>query len=237
MKTFSTFTAILIFIVLGGLKYETKVESAVNVALQGLAFQSSSIPGQGEAHRAIDGNTNTDYRSGSCSQTGSEYQPWWTVDLRRGYLINTVTITSQLTTVSSQVPWAEIHVGESLEGYGVYNPSCSVITSMPAGATSIVPCFGIIGRYITVVIPNRVDTLTLCEVQVAVLNVPDRQLGLTITSASTLGSNLLQNTEMMMQMLKDIAKKKIRMLTRGIDNVIRDNQTCIPLQIASSTVL
>ncbi|XP_073405059.1 fucolectin-like [Dendrobates tinctorius] len=226
-----TFPAILLFIELGGLKYETKVESvAVNVALQGLAFQSSSYLGQGEAHLAIDGNTNTDYRSGSCSKTTYEYQPWWTVDLRRGYLINTVTITSQLMDqaddLTSQVPWAEIHVGESLEDYGVYNPSCSVIKSMPAGSTTSVPCFGSIGRYITVVMPNRFDTLTLCEVQVAVINVPDRQLGLMITSQSSIGSNLLQNTETLIQMLKENAKTNIRMLTRGIDNIIQRGGSC-----------
>ncbi|XP_073497856.1 uncharacterized protein [Phyllobates terribilis] len=237
LEEMKTFRAIL-FIVLVGLKYETKVESVVNVALQGLAFQSSSNPGQGEAHRAIDGNTNTNYQSGSCSKTAYEYQPWWTVDLRRGYQINTVAITSQLTTVTSQLPWAEIHVGESLEGYGVYNPSCSVIKSMPAGSTTIVPCFGIFGRYITVVIPNRIDTLTLCEVQVTVINVPDRQLGLMITSQSSVGSNLLQNTEMMVLMLKEKAKTNMRMLTRGIDNVIqRDNNTCVPLMIQTSKVL
>ncbi|XP_040260804.1 fucolectin-like isoform X1 [Bufo bufo] len=222
---------ILIFILLGGLKHETHVESvAVNVALQGLAFQSSTVPGQGEAHLAIDNNTNTDFLKGSCSQTTSEYQPWWTVDLRRGYLIANVTITSQLRTLTSQVPWAEIHVGESLQGFGVSNPSCSVITSMTAGATMTFPCKGMIGRYITLVIPNRIDTLTLCEVQVAVLHVPDLQLGLTIKGVSASGPGLLPSTETIVQMLKEKTKMKIRTLSRGIDNFLqRDNQTCVPM--------
>ncbi|XP_056395504.1 fucolectin-1-like [Hyla sarda] len=233
LEEMETIQAVLLFLVFGGLKY-TNVESAVlNVTLQGLAFQSSSVSGQGEAHLAIDGNTNTDFLKGSCSQTTNEYQPWWTVDLRRGYYISNVTITSQLAT-TTQVPWAEIHVGESLENYGVYNPSCSVISSMRAGTTTTFPCGGIYGRYVTVVIPSRTDTLTLCEVQVGTLNVPDRQLGLMITSTSTPGTNVLQSAEIM-QALRENIKTDNRVLGMGIDNVLqRVNQTCIPVRTAST---
>ncbi|XP_071979035.1 fucolectin-like [Engystomops pustulosus] len=235
MKTFS---AILTVIGLVGVEYLVQVDAAaVNVVLNGLAFQSSSVPGQGEAHRAIDGNTNTDFLKGSCSQTTSEYQPWWTVDLRRGYIITNVTITSQSASATSPVPWAEIHVGESMEGYGVYNPKCSVISSMAPGSTGTFSCGGIFGRYLTVVIPSRIDTLTLCEVQVGVLNVPDRQVGLTIRSVSTSGSDLLQNQDIIIKMLRHKLKKYIRILSRGVDNVLqRDNQTCVPMKtIAASS--
>ncbi|XP_075042712.1 fucolectin-like [Mixophyes fleayi] len=231
LEEMQIFLSILIFFGLGALHYEANVASvAVNVALQGLALQSSTVLGQGEANLAIDGNSNPNYLQGSCSQTTSEYQPWWTVDLRRGYLIANVTITSQMNSGSTQVPWAEIHVGESTEGYGVYNPSCSTISSMAAGATMSFPCGGIIGRYVTVVIPNRIDTLTLCEVQVGVLNIPDRQLGVMVQTVSNSGSDLLHNTEIVMQQLRQKIKSTVRTLGWGTDNVLqRDNQTCIPM--------
>ncbi|CAI9621547.1 unnamed protein product [Staurois parvus] len=142
------------------------------MALQGLAFQSSSNLGWGEAYLAIDNNTNPNLLYGSCSQTTYEFQPWWTVDLRRGYLINNVTITNQMSNQKSLLSGAEIHVGEDIQGYGIYNPICAIIPLMSSGETRSFPCGDIYGRYITVVIPNRSDTLTLCEVQVAVLNMP-----------------------------------------------------------------
>ncbi|KAM5146535.1 fucolectin-like [Mantella aurantiaca] len=203
--------------------------AAANVALQGLAFQSSTNKGQGEAHLAIDNDTNPNFLNGFCSQTTTELQPWWTVDLRRGYLIDNVTITSQISKQQSLLPWAEIHVGENIEAYGMYNPVCAVIPSMSSGETRSFPCGGIIGRYITVMIPNRIDTLTLCEVQVAVLNVPDRQLGFKIKSISNTGSNLY--TEVVFLKVKQQLSRKVRTLSWGIDNVLqRDNQTCIPMK-------
>ncbi|XP_075690646.1 fucolectin-like [Rhinoderma darwinii] len=234
LEEMKTFSPILVFVVLAGLKYETNVQSsAVDLTLKGLAFQSSSVRGQGEAHLAIDGNSNSDFLKGSCSQTSYEYQPWWTVDLRRGYLIANVTITSLLKSQTMAVTWAEVHVGESLQDYGVYNPSCSVITSLNPGTTTTFPCDGIIGRYVTVVIPGRMDELILCEVQVEALNVPDRQLGLTITSVSNSGS---QNAAMMTQVFREEVKTQIRTLSWGIDNIQqRDNQTCIPMTIPGNT--
>ncbi|XP_040179422.1 fucolectin-like [Rana temporaria] len=224
-----TYTSIFCFLLLA-LHYETRVEAAgANVALRGLAFQSSSNQGWGEAYLAIDNNTNPNLLYGSCSQTTYEFQPWWTVDLRRGYLIDNVTITNQMNKQQSLLLGAQIHVGKDIQGYGIYNPICAVIPSMSSGETRSFPCGGIYGRYITVVIPNLTDMLTLCEVQVAVLNIPDRQLGLKIKSVSNAGSNL--SAEVMITKFKQQLASKIRTLSLGIDNVLqRDNQTCIPMK-------
>ncbi|XP_069800208.1 fucolectin-like [Dendropsophus ebraccatus] len=217
-----TVQAVLIFLMLGGLKYETHVESAaVNVALQGLALQSSTVSGQGGAHLAIDGNMNTNFLKGSCSQTSSEYQPWWIVDLRRGYLIDTISITSQFTTMTSQAPWAEVNVGESLENYGMSTPRHIVIGNIAPGMTITLPLGGIFGRYVIIFIPNRNDTLTLCEVQVTALNVPDRKVGLMIKGVASSGSTSLPSREAMLQALKDNMKTNIQILSRGADNVLQ----------------
>ncbi|XP_068106489.1 fucolectin-7-like [Hyperolius riggenbachi] len=145
-------------------------------------------------------------------------------------MINNVTITSQINSQETLQPWAEIHVGEDIQDYGLYNPICAVITSMLPGETKSFFCGGIIARYITVVIPNRVDILTLCEVQVSVFSVPDFQIGVKIHSVSNAGSNLLQNTERMIQQVRQEIKTTVRTLGWGVDNILqRDNQTCIPM--------
>src|SRR5262249_28095429 len=52
-----------------------------NVALKGMARQSSTAF-DGEAKRAIDGNTNGDYYgANSTTHTGTEANPWWEVRL------------------------------------------------------------------------------------------------------------------------------------------------------------
>ncbi|XP_053329813.1 fucolectin-like [Spea bombifrons] len=219
---------------LGALNYGVGVVStAVNVALVGHAIQSSSAPGQGEAHRSIDGVTNTDYLKGSCSRTTYEFQPWWAVDLRRGYMISNVTITNQAGTLATQSPWAEIHIGESMEGFGVYNARCATITSMAAGETRSFQCGGLVGRYVTIIIPNRSDVLTLCEVQVAAIDVPERQLGLMFKAVSDVGGNALLEAQVKNFFIQQAMKIKpnINTLKKGSDKVLeRDSQTCVPMK-------
>uniref|UniRef100_A0A8C5QRX4 Fucolectin tachylectin-4 pentraxin-1 domain-containing protein n=1 Tax=Leptobrachium leishanense TaxID=445787 RepID=A0A8C5QRX4_9ANUR len=154
---------------LGALNGRSAAEFTENVALQGLAFQSSSLLGEGEAFRSIDGDL-----KGSCSVTVYGYQPWWSVDLRRSYVISNVTITSQAGDAATkmQVPWVDIYVGDSMEGYGVKNTRCDSITSMAAGETRSFACGGIIGRYVTLIVPSRYDALAVCEVQVAAVYIP-----------------------------------------------------------------
>ena len=43
---------------------------------------------------------------------------------------------------------------------------CAVISSIPAGFSETFECYGMEGRYVTVVIPGRADYLILCEVEV-----------------------------------------------------------------------
>ncbi|XP_075439672.1 fucolectin-like [Ascaphus truei] len=209
-----------------------------NVALRGLALQSSSVPGQGEAHLSIDGNMDTDYFRGSCSLTNYELQPWWSVDLGRGYLISSVAITNVGISMITEMQGAEIHVGESMDGYGVYNPSCATITFMALGETKSFDCGAMPGRYVTVVIPNRVDVLAMCEVQVTAIQIPDRQLGIMIHSLSDSGGDIVQepqNKELIIQQVRSKMKENIATLRRGQDNVLeRDTRTCVPLKILAA---
>ncbi|KAM4641765.1 fucolectin-like [Discoglossus pictus] len=185
------------------------VSAVSNVALQGLALQSSSILGQGEAHLSIDGNTNPDYSQGSCSRTTYQYNPWWGVDLRRGYLINSVTITNQASSTTTSVPWGEIRVGAAMEEL-FSNGRCATIISMAPGQTLTFPCGGVYGQYVIVIRPNRYDVLTICEVQVEVTPIPDLHLGLMIKTVSEAGGKDLQDPEMIRQQVQGDTRRKGR---------------------------
>ncbi|XP_063289318.1 fucolectin-like [Pelobates fuscus] len=230
--------ALSLMFLLGGLNRRILAVSTGNVALRGLAVQSSSLASEGEAYRSIDGDTNPDYMKGSCSKTSYEYQPWWTVDLRRSYGISNVTITNQAQAVSTRLqPWAEIHVGDSMDGYGVNNARCVSITTMAAGETRSFACGGMIGRYVTVVIPNRKDVLTMCEVQVTAIVIPERQFGIVIQSVSDSGETILQQPEDRESIIQQVLyriQSNVSTLKWGRDHMLESaNHTCIPLSTIS----
>ncbi len=62
-----------------------------NLALNGVASQSSTIF-EGEASRAIDGNTNGAYSGGSVTHTNNDATPYWQVQLDSEYPIGDITI-------------------------------------------------------------------------------------------------------------------------------------------------
>ncbi|XP_062395744.1 uncharacterized protein LOC134083436 [Sardina pilchardus] len=135
-----------------------------NVALKGKATQSD-LYGNGFAYNAIDGNRDGVYDHGSCTHTKAHLNPWWRVDLLQNHKVFSVVITNMVD-APSRLNGAEIRIGNSLEQNGINNPRCAVISSIPAGFSETFECHGMEGRYVTVVIPGRVEYLTLCEVEV-----------------------------------------------------------------------
>ena len=67
---------------------------AVNLALGKPTSMSSNI-GTNTPAKAVDGNRNSTLKGNSCSQTKSEINAWWQVDLQAVYVIWTVTITNR----------------------------------------------------------------------------------------------------------------------------------------------
>ena len=63
----------------------------VNIGHGKIAYQSSTRY-SGVASLAVDGNTNRDFRAGSCSHTDSELSPWWMVDLGHHCTISSVRV-------------------------------------------------------------------------------------------------------------------------------------------------
>ncbi|XP_053533413.1 fucolectin-like isoform X1 [Ictalurus punctatus] len=137
----------------------------VDVALGGIATQSSVYLNSFPASFATDGNRASDLYSYSCAHTDYEYNPWWRVDLLAVYDIKYVIITNRGDCCSERINGAEIHIGNSLVNNGNNNPRCVIISSIPAGAPANYTC-KMRGRYVNVIIPNVIQCINLCEVEV-----------------------------------------------------------------------
>ncbi|XP_064410319.1 pentraxin fusion protein-like [Latimeria chalumnae] len=148
-----------------------------NVALKGLATQSSLGDWRGVPEHAIDGNKNSVYGSLSCTHTRFEMGPWWRVDLQQPYRISAVVITNRGDCCWERLRGAELYIGNSLEKNGTLNPRYGYKLNLIAdisrtiGSTDSFCCNGMVGRYVTIAIPTRVEYLTLCEVEV--YGIPD----------------------------------------------------------------
>uniref|UniRef100_A0A673K5A1 Fucolectin-6-like n=1 Tax=Sinocyclocheilus rhinocerous TaxID=307959 RepID=A0A673K5A1_9TELE len=119
------------------------------------------------AQNAIDGNRQYDLLKGSCTQTDTESNPWWRVDLMKTYTIASVALTNRGDCCSEQLNGVVIHIGDSLESEGRTNPVCVKVSFIPAGGTGTFRCGGALqGRYVTLTLPGENRTLSLCEVEV-----------------------------------------------------------------------
>ncbi|XP_055521982.1 fucolectin-1-like [Leucoraja erinacea] len=91
-----------------------------NLAFGASPIQSSTDEGA-VAERANDGNSDSDFRHGSCSRTRKSKNPWWRVDLNETHLISDIRITNRADCCSDQLQGAEIRIGDSLEHDGNFN--------------------------------------------------------------------------------------------------------------------
>ncbi|XDV19283.1 hypothetical protein PO909_024782, partial [Leuciscus waleckii] len=81
-----------------------------NAALWGIATQSSTYNSQTVPELAIDGSHN------SWSDTTTQTDPWWRVDLLKVYRVNRVTITNRYNH-ASRINGAVIRIGNYLDIY------------------------------------------------------------------------------------------------------------------------
>ncbi|XDV19284.1 hypothetical protein PO909_024783 [Leuciscus waleckii] len=136
---------------------------AENLAVGGAATQSSTS-GDGFAEKAVDRGLQQLYTG--CSSTLNETNPWWRLDLRHIYRVTKVIVTNRRDCCAEQINGAEIRIGNSLENNGRNNPICAVIPAIPTGGSYSYSCGGMEGRYVNLIIPGDMKTLTLCEVKV-----------------------------------------------------------------------
>ncbi|XP_039886605.1 uncharacterized protein LOC120732823 [Simochromis diagramma] len=142
--------------------YPTPTEE--NLALQGKATQSS-LYAFGNAFNAIDGNRNSKWEDASCTLTQKSMSPWWRLDLLKTRKVFSINIVNQ-DSLPERLNGAEIRIGDSLRNNGNNNSRCAVITSIAGDVVAKFTCNGTEGRYVNIVIPDREEFLSLCEVEV-----------------------------------------------------------------------
>lgn len=69
----------------------------------------------------MDGDRNPQFNEKGCAHTFIEEDPWWKVDLLKGYDIARVTITNRGDCCSDRIQGAEIRIGDSLDNNGNNN--------------------------------------------------------------------------------------------------------------------
>ncbi|XP_077323576.1 uncharacterized protein LOC143958006 isoform X2 [Lithobates pipiens] len=139
---------------------------APNVAMKGVAQQSSLYNMYGEAKNSIDGSLHSNYLYIQCSGTAQQDDPWWVADLKGKFKVFTVAVTNRGDCCPERINGAQIRIGNSAEDGGTNNPICGIIPTMASGETLAFECDGMVGQYVTIFIPGKNKTLTLCEVQV-----------------------------------------------------------------------
>uniref|UniRef100_A0A8C5R052 Fucolectin tachylectin-4 pentraxin-1 domain-containing protein n=1 Tax=Leptobrachium leishanense TaxID=445787 RepID=A0A8C5R052_9ANUR len=140
--------------------------TVVNLALRGISSQSSTYDYLGAAENAIDGSSSTNYLSKHCSHTHLDIEPWWKLDLRKVYNVTRVKVTNRGDCCNERLNGAVIRIGLSPEHGGTLNSNCGTVSSIGLGETVSFNCDGMVGRYVTIVIPGETRSLSLCEVQV-----------------------------------------------------------------------
>jgi len=139
------------------------VASTENAAAGKPTLQSSTGYG-GASSRAVDGNADTSWGSGSCTHTSTETDPWWRTDLEQELAIANVKITNRGDCCGDRLSNFEVKVGNT-DSWDA-NTKCGDQHSVAQGQTLDVSCSGEVGRYVFVGIPGGSNTLTLCEVEV-----------------------------------------------------------------------
>jgi hypothetical protein len=119
--------------------------------------------------KAVDGNRNPAWSSGSCTQTQRRITDpqWWRVDLGEEIPVSRVVITNRGDCCGARLGNFAIKIGNSLDNDGLSNPTCAGDNlSVPTGQTKTFVCTPWIrGQYL--VVQSYVnDLLTLCEVEV-----------------------------------------------------------------------
>ncbi|XP_038135477.1 fucolectin-2 [Cyprinodon tularosa] len=144
--------------------YGYRAPTGENLSLQGKATQSSLFE-TGIAYNAIDGNRNNEWSKASCSHTNQDLSPWWRLDLRKTRKVFSIKVVNR-NMLEQRLLGAEIRIGDSLDNNGNNNPRCGKITPSAGKRLHEFECEGMEGRYVNIVIPDRMEWLTLCEVEV-----------------------------------------------------------------------
>nr|XP_060628780.1 uncharacterized protein LOC132773555 [Anolis sagrei ordinatus] len=147
-----------------------------NVAKGCSAYQSSTYqhPKNLIAEKAVDGDCSGNLpRDGSCSHTNADLDPWWYVDLGENYTVFAVLVKNRQDCCAERLDKAQVRVGYSVAANSKFNPLCGTIQDSSAGSISTIQCNQLVGRIVSINIPNEKEYLTLCEVEVYAMKVAE----------------------------------------------------------------
>ncbi|CAN0340428.1 unnamed protein product [Lampetra fluviatilis] len=130
-----------------------------NRAFAVFAMQSSTVGPDHNASKAIDGTNGTNFCSGMCSATSYEWEPWFCIALDDVYTVDAVSITNRNDAEGIRLFGAHIKVGESSNHND--NALCADDIFVTPGQSARFTCPSQQGRYVFIVIPGRMDSLSL----------------------------------------------------------------------------
>jgi hypothetical protein len=139
---------------------------------RGKTATQSSTSGAAVAARAVDGNTNGVFASGSVTQTNLSTQPWWQVDLGSAAAVSTVTVWTR--TDSNRMGSGSVFIsstdmaGRSMSSLQADNSVKKMAFSAFSSTTNSLTlnAGNATGRYVRVQLSSILATLNLAEVQV-----------------------------------------------------------------------
>ncbi|XP_038586833.1 uncharacterized protein LOC119911929 [Micropterus salmoides] len=153
--------------------YATTTLTGTNVAPRGVATQSGRPASAATAPQmAIDEDSGKDPQS-TCASVPLQDNPWWQLDLRSIYKITAVSVTSISDCCSEELDGAEIRIGLKND---TSNQRCAIISIATGQSKYNYQCGIMEGRFVHVVLPGLQKNLTLCEVQVYVLDSKKRSV-------------------------------------------------------------
>lgn len=132
---------------------------------RGKPTRQSSTAANGHSGRAVDGNRNGNYGSGSCTHTHGSHNSWWRVDLGSPQRVFKVSLSNRGDCCWGRLNRVEISVGNT-DRTGA-NPRCHYYgSSIGRYKTVTFTCYRpLVGRYVYVRLLTH-GALTLCEVEV-----------------------------------------------------------------------
>ncbi|XP_040208110.1 pentraxin fusion protein-like [Rana temporaria] len=153
------------FLFLGSLGLAWCNPGAFNIARTGEASQSSDYYGGTSvsyAYKAIDSVKDTNWLNGFCTHTNNDLPPWWRLDMKHKYKVKIVILSGRSDGAMQRLMDAEVRIGNSPDNN---NPVCGKVTQITDPTTTF-SCYGMEGRYVSVVIPVRAEFLSICELEV-----------------------------------------------------------------------
>jgi hypothetical protein len=131
-----------------------------NLALDGIATQSSIGYKDAIAARAIDGNTDGTFFNNSVTHTGSDQNAWWQVDLGENCVIRKINCFNRTDADSGRAADYDIKIGTDGSKWTTVSHQSEVM-----GSPTEIKAGGVSGRYVRIQLCGS-GVLTLAEVEV-----------------------------------------------------------------------